>query len=216
MAARTNINIRIKLIVLLVFACVLGAAFWKDETFAKKNDNSAAKLPVEVKTLPPQAAPQTTTVESKADDTKIEGCATCHKNIEPMHRYNAKGDVFETVDETGHDAQGLTCTSCHGGNPAATTKNAAHVQPKFPKEWGCKSNGDCSSRNPERSNTLIAKESREFVRFVNPGDFRVVSQSCGQCHTDQNQRQDNCQHTPELRLIAPNEWHDRLFSQLDY
>ncbi len=188
MAARTNINIRIKLIVLLVFACVLAAAFWKDETFAKKNDNSSVKPPVETKTAPPQAAPQSVAVEPKADDAKIEGCAVCHKNIEPMHRYNAKGDVFDTVDETGHDAQGLSCTSCHGGNPAATTKIAAHVQPKFPKEWGCKSDGDCSSRNPERSNTLIAKESREFVRFVNPGDFRVVSQACGQCHTDQNQK----------------------------
>ena len=82
---------------------------------------------------------------------------------------------------------GLTCTSCHGGNPAATTAKEAHVQPKFPREWGCK-NGECSSRNPERSNTLLAKESREFVRFINPGDFRVVAQSCGECHADENTR----------------------------
>jgi hypothetical protein len=103
-----------------------------------------------------------------------------------MHRYNARGDVFDELD-AGKDAQGLSCTACHGGNPAATTQEAAHVQPRFPKEWNCK-DGRCSSRNPERTNTLIAKESSEFVRFVNPGDFRVVAQACGECHTDENQK----------------------------
>lgn len=101
-----------------------------------------------------------------------------------MHRYNARGDVFDKLDN-GRDAQGLSCTSCHGGNPAATTQASAHVQPKFPGEWGCK-NGECSSRNPERTNTLLAKESPEFVRFMNPGDFRVLKQTCGECHSDEN------------------------------
>lgn len=118
------------------------------------------------------------------DDVQTESCLKCHNNIEPMHRYNARGDVFDKLVE-GKDAQGLSCTSCHGGNPAATTQAQAHVQPKFPKEWGCK-NGECSSKTPERTNTLLAKESREFVRFMNPGDFRVLTQTCGECHADEN------------------------------
>ncbi len=187
MAGRANINVRIKLIVLLVFAFFLAAALWQDQTLAKKNDDTAAK-PATQTTQPVPAQPeQNSTIETPtADEPKIEGCAKCHDNIEPMHRYNNKGDVFDKLDE-GKDAQGLTCTSCHGGNPAATTQKDAHVQPKFPKEWGCK-NGECSSRNPERTNTLLAKETREFVRFVNPGDFRVISQSCGQCHSDEGEK----------------------------
>ncbi len=102
-----------------------------------------------------------------------------------MHKYNNAGDVFETIKE-GKDAQGLTCTSCHGGNPAATTSKDAHVQPRFPKEWGCK-NGECSSKNPERSATLLEKESRDFVRFINPGDFRVIAQTCGTCHKEETE-----------------------------
>lgn len=104
-----------------------------------------------------------------------------------MHKYSSSGEAYETLKD-GKDGQGLSCTSCHGGNPAATTQVAAHVQPRFPKEWGCKDNGECSSRNPERTNTLLAKESRDFVRFINPGDFRVISQTCGSCHTEEAKR----------------------------
>lgn len=171
----------LKLIVLLSFACFLTLAFWKGETFAEKesatnlSDKSATPTP-----SPEQIAAVVPEVP------RVEGCVKCHNNIEPMHRYNASGDVFDVLKE-GKDAQGLTCTSCHGGNPASIIQKDAHVQPRYPNEWGCK-NGDCSSRNPERTNTLIAKESNEFVRFVNPGDFRVVTQSCGECHTDQNKK----------------------------
>ncbi|HEV7699423.1 MAG TPA: hypothetical protein VGO43_04275 [Pyrinomonadaceae bacterium] len=172
---------RIKLGVVFVFLCLVASAFLlKDRTFAKRGDTQPTPTPTPSADAAP--APALPTVVAAP---QVEGCVKCHNNIEPMHRYNASGDTFEKVDDAGKDAQGLTCTSCHGGNPAATTQAQAHVQPKFPKEWGCRDR-KCSSKNPERSNTLIAKESREFVRFVNPGDFRVVKTSCGECHSDQN------------------------------
>lgn len=183
MATKYNMVVRIKLIVLFGFVCLLIAAFWKGELLTDKTVNAQEK-PRASDTVTQSQVTAPAAIQS--DGPKLEGCVKCHNNIEPMHRYNAKGDVLDTLDE-GKDAQGLTCTSCHGGNPAAVTQKDAHVQPKFPKEWGCK-NGECSSRNPERTNTLIARESREFVRFINPGDFRVVSQSCGECHTDQNKK----------------------------
>ncbi len=186
MYANSSIILRIKLIALFVIACLPVAAFWKGETFAEKIDKGSGQPQVGVAVTAPQTPSSNRLASAERDDVKIEGCVKCHNNIEPMHRYNARGDVFDKLDE-GKDAQGLTCTACHGGNPAATTQKDAHVQPRFPREWGCK-NGDCSSRNPERTNTLLAKESRDFVRFVNPGDFRVVSQSCGECHTDQNKK----------------------------
>ncbi len=182
-APKNTKQTRIKLIVLLSFACFLTLAFWRAETFAEKETDypnpairatpTPESAPASIAAVVPEAPP-------------VEGCVKCHNNIEPMHRYNASGDVFDTLKD-GKDAQGLTCTSCHGGNPATIIQKSAHVQPRYPKEWGCK-DGDCSSRNPERTNTLIAKESQEFVRFVNPGDFRAVTQACGECHTDQNQK----------------------------
>jgi hypothetical protein len=46
-------------------------------------------------------------------------------------------------------------------------KEEAHVKPMFPREW--RRAGKYSGANPERSNTLLARESWEFVRFINPG-----------------------------------------------
>lgn len=181
MDVKMNRQTRLKLIVLVLFICFAAAIYWKEGSSAQTNTAQANQNSNSIVT-----ASASIPITSQTPEIKLEGCLKCHNNIEPMHRYNARGDVFDKLDE-GKDAQGLTCTACHGGNPAAITQKEAHVQPKFPKEWGCK-NGDCSSRNPERTNTLLARESSEFVRFVNPGDFRVIKQSCGECHADENKR----------------------------
>ncbi len=174
---------KLKIIIVAMFALVAVAAPWSREPVTTEAAAPVSAVPNQTPT--PEAAPVAAAVTPEpVAATPVEGCLKCHNKIEPMHRYNARGDVFDELDG-GKDAQGLTCTACHGGNPAAITQAAAHVQPKFPKEWGCK-NGNCSSRNPERTNTLIAKESREFVRFINPGDFRVIAQSCGECHSEEN------------------------------
>ena len=115
-----------------------------------------------------------------------EGCLKCHGKIEPMHKSNSGKNIsLAKLNDNGTDAVGLTCTFCHGGNPAEKKdKDAAHVQPKYPDEW--KRNGARTSGNPERTNTLLARESREFVRFMNPGDLRVIGQTCGSCHGQEN------------------------------
>ena len=92
---------------------------------------------------------------------------------------------------------GLSCTACHGGNPAPQktsddpseierVKQEAHVKPMFPREW--RRDGKYTGANPERSNTLLTRESLEFVRFVNPGDLRVAAQTCtgSTCHDVQS------------------------------
>ncbi|MEJ5977292.1 hypothetical protein WG901_11640 [Novosphingobium sp. PS1R-30] len=112
---------------------------------------------------------------------KSEGCLSCHVKTDAptMH-------VTEAVQ--------LGCTDCHGGdavNRAAWGKpelgyesafnraamEKAHVLPKYPEGWHYP-----SSANPARSYTLLNRESPEFVRFVNPGDYRVARESCGACH----------------------------------
>ncbi len=170
---------RLKISILLSFvilAFIFGLQNFGLHTQAQTNTNQTAAPTVEKSADAPPAEPVAV----------LESCLECHGNIEPMHRYNAKNEVFDTLKD-GRDALNLSCTSCHGGNPAAETQETAHVQPRFPKEWDCR-NKKCSSKNPERSNTLIAKESPEFVRFINPTDFRVVEQNCGQCHNSKQDR----------------------------
>jgi hypothetical protein len=93
---------------------------------------------------------------------KSTGCLTCHQGAHDPHE---KATVR------------LGCCDCHGGDPSATTQEQAHVHPRFPGAWH-------SSANPVRSYTLLNHESPEFIRFVNPGDFRAASVSCGtaNCH----------------------------------
>ena len=109
---------------------------------------------------------------------KSAGCMSCH----------------ETTDEPSmHKTVGvpLGCTDCHGGNAnsfkptgGAPSQNAykealdkAHVQPLYPSAWNYP-----SSANPKKTYTLLNRESPEFVRFINPSDYRVVEAGCGACH----------------------------------
>lgn len=122
---------------------------------------------------------------------RLEGCISCHGEIEPMHKYGATETLEKLKD--GKDAVGLTCTACHGGNPEPRKtsddpkeieriKNEAHVRPRFPNEW--RRDGKYTGANPERTYTLLLRESWEFVRFINPGDLRVVARTCAgsACH----------------------------------
>ena len=121
-----------------------------------------------------------TAASNQVPVVKVEGCVACHGLIEPMHKYGTT-ETLEKIKD-GKDAVGLSCTACHGGNPVARAKEEAHVRPQFPREW--QREGKYSGANPERSNTLLVRESWEFVRFVNPGDLRVVGKTCAgsACH----------------------------------
>ncbi|MEO6718613.1 MAG: multiheme c-type cytochrome, partial [Novosphingobium sp.] len=127
-------------------------------------------------TAPPAPAKQT----GAEADAKSEGCISCH----------TKSDAA-TMHVT--PAVRLGCTDCHGGdakvhgdpasgfeNPAyVAARERAHVLPRYPGSWHYP-----SSANPERSYTLLNKEAPEFVRFVNPGDYRIAREACGACHLE--------------------------------
>jgi hypothetical protein len=123
---------------------------------------------------PPSPAEQTNEDVAR----KSKGCMSCHTATESptMH---------------ANEAVRLGCIDCHGGDAQVFVGNAgaktskeyvnardrAHVLPKFPKDWNYP-----SSANPERSYTLLNKESPDYVRFVNPSDYRVAKEACGACH----------------------------------
>src|SRR5947207_11700334 len=108
MAQKSHKFKRLKLLVLFVFLCLSVAAFWKGGTQAQ-NQNLAEKAAHQPRVSSPTTPPATS-------GPQPEGCLKCHNNIEPMHRYDASDNVYDKLDE-GKDAQGLTCTACHGGNP---------------------------------------------------------------------------------------------------
>ena len=111
-------------------------------------------------------------------EAKSEGCNTCH---------------VKTDAPTMHvsPAVRLGCTDCHGGNPAVrgnsdlphdhpdyvAARDTAHVLPKYPDSWHFP-----SSANPKRSYALLNKEAPEFIKFINPSDYRVAREACGSCH----------------------------------
>jgi hypothetical protein len=96
------------------------------------------------------------------------GCLVCHVGTETMH--------FDGDDDVGIAG----CVGCHGGNASETIdKDKAHVLPKNKDLF----NKDRTAQL-ERLNALWLKESAEYIRFINPGDFRVADISCGtnECH----------------------------------
>ncbi|QIE54792.1 hypothetical protein G5B40_04640 [Pikeienuella piscinae] len=109
---------------------------------------------------------------------KSAGCMSCHEKTDSA-----------TMHISG--AIALGCTDCHGGDagvfrePSAAPGSHeyvealehAHVLPRYPETWHWP-----TSANPKRSYTLINKESPEYLRFINPSDYRVVRESCGACH----------------------------------
>lgn len=127
-------------------------------------------------TAPPAPASQT----DEAVRAKSAGCVTCHTQTDAATMHS-------------NPAVKLGCADCHGGNasvrlPGGTqrgsdaytkTFESAHVLPRFPKSWRYP-----SSANPERTYTLLNRESPQFVRFINPSDYRVAKDACGACHMD--------------------------------
>jgi hypothetical protein len=113
---------------------------------------------------------------------KSKGCYSCHTQTDAPSMHATP-------------AVQLGCTDCHGGDaesPAAfgdaklgydnpynlAAMKVAHPQPTLPNSWGH------SPANPKRSYTLLNKESPEFIRFINPSDYRVAREACGSCHLE--------------------------------
>jgi hypothetical protein len=112
-----------------------------------------------------------------AADAKSVGCRSCHTASDRATMHSSPAVV-------------LGCSDCHGGDASVTwtagtqrdvtyeaARSRAHVLPRFPEAWNFP-----HSANPERSFSLLNKEAPEFIRFMNPGDYRIARESCGACH----------------------------------
>jgi hypothetical protein len=160
-------------VALLLSALVLGIALFAGDTMAADKEKPVKRDYSRV--IAPPAPQRQSVAEMEA---KSEGCNTCH---------------VKTDAPTMHltPAVRLGCTDCHGGDAAVrgnselphdhpdyvAARDTAHVLPKYPDSWHFP-----SSANPKRSYALLNQESPEFVKFVNPSDYRVARDACGACH----------------------------------
>ena len=140
------------------------------------NAASEEEKPVERSYVTAPPAPERQTAEGMA--AKSAGCLSCHTASDQASMHT-------------NPAVKLGCTDCHGGDVKITwarggdskskayaiARDKAHVLPRFPKSWKYP-----SSANPERTYSLLNKESPEFIRFINPGDYRIAREACGACH----------------------------------
>jgi hypothetical protein len=155
---------RVKIIFLLCLAFVAALSHGLSNRKTEAVSSAAGKVVVGHTTgdAGQQQSPQQPVKQDKVNP-RSAGCVVCHVGTESMHF-----DGDEELD--------IGCADCHGGDANETRdKEKAHVQPRNPKLWK-------STANPEQLNAAWLKESDEFIRFINPGDFRAADISCGKCH----------------------------------
>ena len=109
-------------------------------------------------------------------NNKSEGCQSCHTSTDSASMHESTSVV-------------LGCTDCHGGDAGVFSQGSdiqnrelmerAHVLPTYPDDWHYP-----HSANPKSSYTLLNREAKEFIRFVNPSDLRVAKEACGSCHLE--------------------------------
>ncbi|MBX3561593.1 MAG: hypothetical protein KF780_07230 [Sphingomonas sp.] len=163
---------------------LIGAALAASAMFGASQLGAAAKeKPVVRDYSLVRASPAPRTQDWDEARAKSAGCQSCHTDSDAHTMHRSPAVV-------------LGCVDCHGGNPTVTApagstpdshadpayvaaRDAAHVLPRFPAAWHWP-----SSANPQRTYTLLNIEAPEYVRFINPSDYRAVRDSCGACHME--------------------------------
>ena len=103
--------------------------------------------------------PEPDTIDLPAGEA---GCVGCHRPLSPTGERHGL--------ETAHPWFALSCTDCHGGDAAATTRSSAHVglpfgaEPEFIRDW---------------PSDALDGLSPQYLQFVNPSDLRVADRGCG-------------------------------------
>jgi hypothetical protein len=173
---------RLGRIALAAAAVVASAMIGSAQLGAAEKEKPVARDYSLVRAAPAPRTQSWDEAQTKSGVSRESGCMSCHyeSDAHTMHR---------------SPAVVLGCTDCHGGNPTignarlhtlphdspeyVTARDQAHVLPRYPGAWHWP-----SSANPQRTYTLLNVEAPEFVRFVNPSDYRVVRDSCGSCHIE--------------------------------
>jgi hypothetical protein len=157
---------------LLFLACLIVLALVTVRAFSEsEEERPVRRVHVTAPAAPARQTPEIARAQSA-------GCLTCHTSTDQPSMHASEAVV-------------LGCADCHGGDPKVVwggladakskeydaVRDKAHVLPRYPQSWSYP-----SSANPERSYALLNRESPEFIRFINPSDYRVAREACGACH----------------------------------
>ncbi len=127
----------------------------------------------------PAGAQQFDTVSAEAANAK--GCQSCHEGIERF----TDGEMQETIEAMGADFNDPGgCVVCHGGNPTATTKDAAH------------------SGAPGE----LTEAGGPHLFYPDPGAVGVSQNACGQCHDGYSRRLEMSLMNTEAGKLQGNLW----------
>ncbi|HEY0435189.1 MAG TPA: hypothetical protein VGC92_01015, partial [Phenylobacterium sp.] len=124
------------------------------------------------------AAPMGETPEQA--HAKSAGCESCHSKSDAPSMHVSPAVVLGCADCHGGDAK-VTAPAglAKGSAQYAALRDQAHVLPRYPRAWNFP-----HSANPKESYTLLNREAPQFIRFVNPSDYRVAREACGACHIE--------------------------------
>ncbi len=163
---------------LLILLASLG--FASTRALAEEGEVAVERLYVRAPNAP-HVQPGATFEEQRASVMAASsGCMSCHTQTDEPSMHASPAVQLGCVDCHGGDATvrgqpGLGYQ--HPDNMAALER--AHVLPRYPASWNWP-----SSANPQRGYTLLNREAPEFIRFVNPADYRVAREACGACHME--------------------------------
>ena len=160
-----------------VSGCLLALAVMMAVFLEGNSGKSSVAHAAEVAAQSPSSIPRGETPEQAR--LQSVGCVSCHMATDSASMHPDSPVV-------------IGCADCHGGNPNAMAAGApksaeyiaatrkAHVPPRFAEDAA-------RGGHPIRVYTRWLRESLEWVRFVNPGDLRVASQTCGSsgCHAEE-------------------------------
>ena len=137
-------------------------------------DEEESPRDIDYPVFPPAPAMQT----PGAASAKSTGCITCHTSTDSATMHTSPVVNLGCTDCHGGDAGVMRAAVLQQGSDAYRRLEAkAHVQPRYPESWGWP-----SSAKPKQSYTLLNREAPEYIRFVNPSDYRVAREACGACH----------------------------------
>ncbi len=167
-------------LMLLLTAMIAALTLGEPAALASEGERPVQRTYVTAPSAPRNQPGATFEEQRAAVAAKSDGCYSCHVRTDEASMHATP-------------AVQLGCVDCHGGdatvrgNPAlgyaAAANQAAmaraHVLPRYPRSWNWP-----SSANPQRSYALLNREAPEFIRFVNPADYRVARESCGACHLE--------------------------------
>lgn len=114
-------------------------------------------------------------------------CLVCHAPLDDSGEAHGIEDAHPWGDP-------LSCTDCHGGSDrvcdGTMTEGSGGGDPVCDGEWvydkaqAHVGPGDGPTYLKNLTNAELDEVDPAYLRFVNPGDYRVLDQTCGPCHEE--------------------------------